>query len=195
MRPGTVIKSEDQRIVYAAVYSPLRVDTDNEAMLPGEIERMAHRFMLKGRWDCIDVNHDRIKSGCLVVESFVAREGDALFVEGEWVLGIKICHDDLWEKVRNGELNGLSFSSRNIPTRTMHLVDLLQPVSGKGTTEVGHGGALPAHSHDISITFAQDSRVIPTVTGQTLGHVHTVSRMTATDPAQGHAHRLVLQVG
>lgn len=195
MRSRAVIKSEDQRIIYAPVYTPYRVDTDNEAMIPGEIERMAHGFMLNGRWDCIDVNHDRVKSGCQVMESFVARKGDPDFVKGEWVLGIKIFRDDLWEKVLKGELNGLSFSSKNVPGRTGYLVDLLQPVSGTGTTELSDGGPLPLHSHDIAIEFTEDARVIPAVTGETLGHKHAVNRMTATDVSMDHAHRLVLDVG
>jgi len=189
-----VIKSEDRRIIYAPVYSPYRVDTDNEAMTPGQIESMAHGFMLNGRWDCIDVNHDGVKSGCQVVESFVARKDDPDFVQGEWVLGIKIFLDDLWEKVLKGELNGLSFSSKNVPSRAGFLVDLLQPVSGTGTTEDSDGGPLPAHVHDISIEFTEDARVIPALTGETLGHKHAVNRMTATDMAQDHAHRLVLDV-
>ncbi len=194
MRSRTVVKSEDQRIIYAPVYCPYRVDTDDEAMIPGEIERMAYGFILNGRWDCIDMNHDRVKSGCQVVESFIARKGDPDFVEGEWVLGIKIFRDDVWEKVLKGELNGLSFSSKNVPMRTGYLVDLLHPVSGTGTTEPSDGGPLPSHSHDIDIEFTEDARVIPTLTAETLGHKHEVKRMTATGISVDHAHRLMLEV-
>ena len=195
MRSRLVVKSEDRCIIYAPVYSPYRVDTDNEAMTPDQIELMAHGFMLNGRWDCIDVNHDRVKSGCQVVESFVARKGDPDFLEGEWVLGIKIFRDDLWTKVLKGELNGLSFSSKNVPGRDGHLVDLLQPVSGAGTTESSDGGPLPPHSHDIVIEFTEDARAIRTFTEEALGHKHAVNRMTATDISMDHAHRLVLDVG
>ncbi|MFH1118076.1 MAG: XkdF-like putative serine protease domain-containing protein [Pseudomonadota bacterium] len=195
MRSRTVIKSESRRIIYAPVYTPFRVDTDNEAMTPDEIESMAHGFILNGRHDCIDVNHDREKSGCRVVESFVARSGDPDFIEGEWVLGIKIDRDDLWQRVLKGELNGLSFSSKNAPERTAYVVELLHPVSGTGRTEMSNGGALPAHSHDVSLRFTEDARVIPVLTGETLDHEHAVNRMTATDPAHGHAHRLVLDIG
>ncbi len=195
MRSRTLIKSEARRIIYSPVYTPYRVDTDNEAMTPDEIERMAHGFMLNGRHDCIDVNHDRAKSGCLVMESFVARKDDPDFVQGEWILGIKIYRDDIWHKVLKGELNGLSFSSKNVPSRTAYLVELLQPTSGAGTTELNDGGPLPAHSHDVAIEFTEDARVVPTLTGETLGHRHAVNRMTATDIARDHAHRLVLDVG
>lgn len=194
MQSHALVKSEQQRIVYAPVYSPYRVDTDNEAMFPDQIQSMAHQFMLNGRFDRIDINHDGVKSGCLVIESFVARRGDPDFAEGEWVLGIKIFSDELWSRVLKGELNGLSFASENVPTRTGYLVDLRTPVSGKGTTEPSYGGPLPEHHHDVSLVFTEDARVVPGVTEEAMGHVHRVTRMTATESELDHAHRIVLRI-
>lgn len=188
-----IVKSEKKRIVYAPVYTPFRVDTDGEAMVPAEIEKMAHDFMLSGRFDCIDVNHDSVKSGCRVVESFIARKGDPDFVEGEWVLGVKIHRNDLWQKVLKGELNGFSFGSANVPTRMGYIVDLLQPIAGVGTTEVNDGGPLPPHEHSLEIEFSEDARIVPTRTGETLGHSHAVTRATATDEELDHSHRIILQ--
>lgn len=192
MRSHLVVKSERKRIVYAPVYTPFRVDTDGEAMIPAEIEKMAHDFMLKGRLDCIDVSHDRVKSGCMVVESFVARSGDPDFIEGEWVLGVKILRDDLWDKILKGELNGFSFGSDNVPTRMGYIVDLLQPVLGVGSTEPSEPGRLPVHEHTVFIELTEEARIVPTDTGETLGHTHRITRATATDEAFGHSHRLVL---
>jgi hypothetical protein len=194
MRSSLVIKSEKKKLVYAPVYSPLRVDTDGEAMVPEEVEKMAHEFMLNGRFDCIDVGHDRVKSGCRVVESFIARQGDPHFAEGEWVLGVRILRDDLWQKVLKGELNGFSFGSNNVPTRTRYVVDLLQPVVGSGSTEKSEGGPLPPHEHEVIIEFAADSSVVATHTGEALGHTHRVIRATATEQELDHSHRLVLAV-
>lgn len=194
MRSPLVVKSERKRIVYAPVYTPFRVDTDGEAMIPADVEKMAHDFMLKGRFDCIDVHHDRVKSGCKVVESFVARRGDPDFIEGEWVLAVKILRQDLWEKVLKGELNGFSFGSDNVPARMGYVVDLLQPVFGVGSTEPSEPGALPAHEHTVFIEFTEEATVVPTSTGETLGHTHAVIRGTATDEAFDHSHRLVLNI-
>ncbi|MBM3299001.1 MAG: hypothetical protein FJY85_03505 [Deltaproteobacteria bacterium] len=194
MRSNLIIKSEKKRLVYAPVYTPFHVDTDGEAMEPAEVEKMAHEFMLNGRFDCIDVNHDRIRSGCRVVESFVARKGDPDFTAGEWVLGVKVMREDLWQKVLKGELNGFSFGSNNVPTRTDYVVDLLQPVSGAGTTEKSEGGPLPSHRHEVIVEFAADSSMVPTRTSEALGHSHKVSRATATEQELDHSHRLVLSI-
>ena len=194
MKSQVMIKSDAQRIVYAPVYTPYRVDTDHEAMLPDQVERMAHGFMLNGRHDRIDINHDGVKSGCIVVESFVARNGDPDFIEGEWILGIKIAGDALWNKVLKGELNGLSFASENVPTRTAYVVDLLTPVAGRGTTEPVRGVSLPEHRHEVSISFTKDAHVIPTFTEEAMGHRHRITRMTATESECDHAHRMVIIV-
>jgi len=194
VRSTLVVKSERKRIVYAPVYTPFRVDTDGEAMVPEEIEKMAHRFMLKGRVDCIDVNHDRVKSGCRIVESFVARKGDPDFMEGEWVLGVRILRDDLWESILKGELNGFSFGSENVPTRMAFIVDLLQPVLGAGRTEPGATGQVPVHDHSVLIEFTEQAGIVPTSTGATFGHTHRIARSTATEEAFGHSHRLVLNI-
>lgn len=188
-----VIKSEKKRIIYAPVYTPFRVDTDGEAMAPAEVEKMAHDFLSKGRFDCIDTQHDEIKNGCLVVESFVARKGDPDFVPGEWVLGVKIVSDAIWSKVQKGELNGFSFGSDNIPTRMGFIVDLLQPIAGIGTTEKA-GGPLPEHDHEVIIEFTDDARIIPTETAEILGHTHPILRGTATEIVMDHAHGIAMEL-
>jgi len=106
-----VVKSDDRRLVFGEVYSPLHVDTDTEAMTAAEIEAMAHRFLISGRTDKIDVGHNGMESGCQVCESYIAKANDADgFVEGAWVLGVYVLPDDLWQAVKSGELNGFSFA-------------------------------------------------------------------------------------
>ena len=83
----------------------MHVDTDGEAMTANEIQKMAHGFLAAGRTDKIDVGHNLKESGCVVVESFLARKGDADgFINGAWVLGVKVLPDELWEAVKTGEL-------------------------------------------------------------------------------------------
>jgi len=73
-KKALVIKSEEERLVYGEVYSPLHVDTDGEAMTAAEIKKMAHHFLSSGRVNKIDVSHNLEESGAIVIESFLARK-------------------------------------------------------------------------------------------------------------------------
>jgi hypothetical protein len=186
-----VIKSDEKRIVYGEVYAPYQVDTDGEAMLPEDIERMAHNFLASGRVNKIDVQHNLQESGCLVVESFIARKDDPDgFIEGAWVLGTKIIPDDLWDKVKKGEINGYSFYGPVTQVPVQAVVVATRRMLGK--TEDSSDGLLPPHEHDLDIKFSKDDKVIPGLTGEALGHCHIVTRTTATEMEMEHAHRMVL---
>lgn len=59
----------------------------------------------------IDREHDYNKRDCFVRESWIVKENDPMFAEvGAWAVGIKVMSDDLWDVVKSGGVNGLSFS-------------------------------------------------------------------------------------
>lgn len=184
------IKSHEKRLVFGEVYSPLQVDTQDEAMTKSAIEDMAHTFLLEGRTDKVDVSHSFKKSGCLVVESFIARKNDPDgFIDGAWVLGIKVIPDDLWEQVKKGELNCFSFGGkgRTVPKK----VKVSQIIKIEGETELSHeDGLLPPHSHDVELHF-KDGTMIPGMTGITLDHQHGISKESATEEELDHSHRMI----
>lgn len=188
------VKSEHERLVYAVVFAPLKVDTDTEAMTRSEIKKMAYSFLANKRTDNIDVKHDYQKSGAVVVESFLARADDPDdFPEGAWVLVIYIEPDDLWDKVLSGELNGLSWAGD--VEREIHLVKVTRAVKVEGTTEMSlENGLLPPHSHKVMIRFDDNGKVIKTETEETLGHVHEVIQTTATGTIFEHGHRLLINM-
>jgi hypothetical protein len=186
-----VIKSEERRLVYGEVYAPWQVDTDGEAMLPEDIEKMAHDFLSSGRVHKIDVQHNLKESGCIVVESFIARKNDPDgFLEGAWVLGTKIIPDDIWEMVKKGEINGYSFYGPVTQVSVQAVVQSTRRMLGK--TEESSEGLLTPHTHSLDIKFSEDGKVIPGITGSEFNHCHVVSRTTATEVEMEHAHRLVL---
>lgn len=189
MRASLLIKSEMQRIVYAPVYTPYRVDTDHEAMTPDEVCKMAYAFLANGYCDQIHTNHDGVPNGCRVIESFIARKGDSDFIEGEWVLGVQIVGDDLWQRVLKGELNGFSWGASDFPDRIPMIVDLLHPISGEGTTEKNDIGGIN-HTHEVFVKFDSDARMLPSYTGLAEGHAHLIIMATATEMAEDHGHRL-----
>lgn len=177
--------------MYGEVYAPMQIDTDGEAMLAEDIEHMAHDFLASGRVNKIDVQHNLQESGCLVVESFIARKGDPDgFIEGAWVLGTKVLPDELWEQVKKGELNGYSFYGPVTQVPVNAIVVATRRMMGK--TEDSSDGLLPPHTHDLDIKFSKDDKVVPGITGETLGHCHMVARTTATELEMEHAHRMIL---
>jgi hypothetical protein len=186
-----VIKSEEKRLVFGEVYAPWQIDTDGEAMLPEDIEKMAHDFLASGRVNKIDEQHNLTESNCLVVESFIARKGDPDgFIEGAWVLGTHIIPDDLWEKVKKGEINGYSFYGPVTQVSVSAVVLATRHITGK--TEASADGFLPPHTHDLDIKFSKDDKVITGLTSSNLNHCHVVTRTTATEIELEHAHRMVL---
>lgn len=187
-----VIKSEAERLVYGEVYAPLQIDTDGEAMLASDIKKMAHDFLASGRVNKIDVQHCLEESGCLVVESFLARVGDPDgFLDGAWVLGVKVIPDDLWAMVLSGELNGFSFYGPVIPVPVQATVQMTKSLVGT-TEQSSDEGLLPPHEHPLDLQFTLDGKVVPALTGVALGHRHVVMRTTATEMEMEHAHRMIL---
>lgn len=186
-----VVKSEDKRLVYAEVYSPLHVDTDGEAMTQDEIEKAAHNFLASGNVRNIDVRHNTKQSGCVIVESFMARKGDPDgFIEGSWVMGVKVLPDDLWQKVLSGELNGFSFMGQVTRVPVKAKVKVARKMLGE--TELSVKGMLPPHFHELVVTFDERGRVEPGETDESLSHKHEILRATATEKELDHSHRLIL---
>lgn len=103
-----------RQLVYAEVYVPNRLDAHDEFMTPEDVETMAHEFVRKlaesGDY-LIDVLHDNQTGKAYAVESFIARPGDPDFLEGAWVLALKIEDPVLWEAVKTRKLLGLSFET------------------------------------------------------------------------------------
>lgn len=191
MNPKILIKSEEERLVFGEVYSPMDVDSQGEAMTAEEIKKAAYNFLSKGIPSNIDENHNGISTGCTVVESFLARKEDPDgFIEGSWVIGVYVAPDDQWEKVKSGELNCFSFAGAGQTFALKALVEL--PVSGEGETEDSTDGVLPPHSHKLSMKFDADGKVKPGVTEEELGHSHNFSRVSATEAVFEHSHRIVI---
>jgi hypothetical protein len=191
-RQKIVVKSEERRLVYGEVYAPMQIDTDGEAMTAAEIEKMAHSFLVKGNVNKIDVQHNYTESGCCIVESFIARKNDPDgFLEGSWVLGVKVGPDEIWNAVKKGELNGFSFAGGVNAKRVYATVTVARRIVGK-VEKSDPGGLLPPHGHEVDVEFDADGNVISGSTSMDFGHEHPVLRTTATEKAMEHSHRMIL---
>lgn len=182
---------EEQRIVYAEVYIPYRIDTDHETMTKEDVEKAAHNFLASGKVFKIDVQHDLKESGCQVVESFIARAGWEPFIEDAWVMGVK-CTPEIWKSVKSGDLNGFSFygSTKKVPARV--LVEVSKQVAGV-TEKSEVDGPLPPHEHTFIINFDSEGRIVSGKTDYVFEHFHPIVHGTATEEELDHRHRLVLE--
>lgn len=184
------IKDDNQllQVIYGEVYIPNVLDSHGEWMTSWEIITMAHGFLMRGELDAVDREHDNVKTGAYVVESYIANKGDPIFIEGSWVVGVKL-PDDMWELYLQGEINGFSFEG--LVKRKTELVDVEIPFTMTGETSNRDG-----HVHKFKVYFDDNGKFLGGETSTALDedgnqvddHFHLVSRGTVTDKAEGHNH-------
>ncbi len=182
-----LVKKADHelQIVWGEVYVPNIPDTQDEFMNAEEIEKMAHKFLMEGLTvGAIDVQHDGdIRTGCFVVESFIARKDDPDFIEGAWVAAVKICDSELWEAVKSGELNG--FSMKASVFTTDRVVELDIPDLIEGLTQIGSDG--DDHRHTYTVKFDAEGEFLGGTTNVVDGHKHVIRRRSISEKAAGPA--------
>ena len=186
---GSVIKvDEDRQLVFAPVYIPGVVDSQGEWASAEEIEKAAHDFVANGSVTAIDTNHNLEDNGSAVVESFVVRKDDPDFVEGSWVLGVRVA-DDIWEDVKKGELNGFSMYGKAV--RNEGTVELEIPDGGVLKGDVYEA---ESHSHEYLLKFDVETGKFlggETTPGGDDNHTHVIKAGTVTEKAGEveHSHR------
>lgn len=171
----------EQQVVFGEIFAPEVTDAQGDRMSAMEIQKAAYLFMQKGRLAKVDTNHDRKLNGSYVVESFIARDGDPVFIPGAWVVGVKVPDAAVWAKIKSGELNGFSLDGLGFRERTVVKVEIPDQVSGETYEAAGH-------THRFIATF-KDGKFAGGATDEVLGHRHAISKGTATDAAAGHSHR------
>lgn len=114
----------DERYVLGIVLEPETVDAQGDIYSTEEIRSAAHRFMEEfgglGFMHRLRVN-DQVK----VLESFLAPTdfalGEVTVKRGTWLLAVRVLSDELWTKVKGGQLTGFSIggSARREPEATL----------------------------------------------------------------------------
>jgi hypothetical protein len=184
---------EDKQIVFGEVYAPNMVDTDWEAMTPEDTEYAAHNFMKNKYIDRIDINHNKKESGALVVESYIVRTPDDPFYnEGAWVMGVWV-PDEVWKKVKTGELNAFSFYGFSEKQPVQVIVDVVTMAAGE--TEDGQDleESVESHKHTYVIRLNEKGYVISGYTDFVHNHQHSIKLTSATEIAMDHAHRYFVE--
>ena len=98
-------KEEEKKLVYGVVLEPDSIDLQGDVISSEEIERSAHNYMINSRM--IGYRHNSV-ADARVVESYIYNYDDGDIKKGSWVIVVKIFNDELWEKVKNSEINGFS---------------------------------------------------------------------------------------
>ena len=187
VQDGVQVKKVDheEQVVFGEVYAPGFPDSQGDFMSADEIKKMAYGFMLKGALSNIDTNHSQERNGSHVVENFIARAGDPIFIPGSWVVGVKVPDQGIWQMVKSGELNGFSLDGYGTRTDAVFAVEM--PELLKGETD-----RVADHTHSFAVKFDDAGNFIG---GQTDpgpdGHVHKIERGTVTERAgwPTHNHR------
>lgn len=186
MQHTAVKKSENalKRIIYCEVYAPNIPDSGGDFATAEEIEKAAHNFLRLGRTDQVDLQHDNeLFKDSTIVESFIARDDDSIFIPGAWVVGIHIPSDEGWAMVEAGEINGVSMEALAMATDVDVTVQMPNVITGR--TDLNEG-----HDHTFSVKFDDEFNMIGGRTSSAPdGHFHEITLGTVTDDAEGHNHR------
>lgn len=121
-RPMTIscrlLKAEGElRVVTGIVLVPDDVDAHNDFATAPVIRDAAYDFLCNIHIaNELGVQHEKFGNiGLELVESYVApldfRLGGEDIKKGTWIMSVRVKSDDLWEKVKTGELTGFSIGA------------------------------------------------------------------------------------
>ena len=117
--------SDEKHMVYGAVLRPdfpiYRYDGDNEYYLEftsESIERMARDYMMNYRQGNVTIQHEEYANEVFMVESWIKQDMDKdksvsvgldkSLPIGTWFCGFYVNNNDIWERIKSGELKGFS---------------------------------------------------------------------------------------
>lgn len=187
-----VVKADYERVVIGEVYIPGQEDSQGNIMTAEEIKKSCYNFMKNERTHNIDFMHNEEPTGSYLVENFLARRDDPDgFIEGSWVAATKIESDDLWNRILKGEINCYSLSGTTELSRQVEIVDRV--VEATGETFKNLDEMIPEHTHTYEVHFDENNKVIPTRSGDALGHRHDILAYSVTEESFGHVHRYALE--
>lgn len=189
MGEARIVQRDDrafEQVVLAELLVPNVPNSWGDIYTPEAIKEFCYKFSEHGFG--LDVDHDQIDvtgKGYIVVESFIARSGDPDFIEGSWVIGVKILDDGIWERVLDGTLNGFSFEASCF----MDPITIIYENEARvvlGTTEPD---PLDGHTHTFTVVIGPLNVVLSGGTGITDNHSHSITGASVTGTAAGHTHR------
>lgn len=174
-----------EQVVFAEVLVPDVVNSFGDVYTREAIVDFAYEFARQGY--LLDIDHDNVDvtgTKYYVVESFIARDGDPDFIDGSWVVGVKVLDADLWSKILSGAINGFSFEAE-VSMQPITFVAQDQRIV-VGRTEPH---PLDGHTHTYTLVVDSLNRPFEGGTSEDAGHSHRILTHTVTEVAEGHNHR------
>jgi hypothetical protein len=101
-------------VFYCVVYSPNEVDAHGDYASAEEVQKAAWGFMRTGN---ISLMHEKlINNDAEVVESSIifadTKIGSDIVKAGDWLAGIHVPNDEIWNKIESGEYNSVSMEGK-----------------------------------------------------------------------------------
>jgi len=97
------------------VYEPNIVDSQGDIASEGEIRKAAFKFMENVQK--FKLMHKGDFKNIKVLESYIApidfEIGDDKVKKGSWILTCRILDDEIWKKIKVGEIEGFSMAGRS----------------------------------------------------------------------------------
>lgn len=116
-----------KQLVYGVVLEPNTLDSQDDYMLPNQVEKAAHNYLKKvarGKSSVSKLQHRapgffKNKPSVVPVESFIAPvdfsyDGNEMIKKGTWVLVLHIEDKAVWQDVLAGKYTGLSIGGSGI---------------------------------------------------------------------------------
>lgn len=111
-----IMKATEQRLVYGVVLRPNRMDAQDDHMTPVEVEKAAHYYMEHAQVIKLRHGRDPVQKDAplkaVVMESYIApvdfKMGRGDVKKGDWVMGVRVDDQAIWDKIQSGEYRGFS---------------------------------------------------------------------------------------
>ena len=116
-----------KQLVYGVVLEPNTLDSQDDYMLPNQVEKAAHNYLkksIRGKASVSKLQHRKPgffkdKPSVVPVESFIAPvdftyDGKEMIKKGTWVLVLHVEDKQVWQDVLAGKYTGLSIGGSGI---------------------------------------------------------------------------------
>jgi len=119
----SVTKAEDEKYALGIVLEPLKemgkTDSQNDLYSADEVKKAAYLFMEE--FANMGVQHTELANSKIkILETWIQREDATIegtaVTKGTWMMAVRFLDDELWTKVKKGEITG--FSIGGIASRT-----------------------------------------------------------------------------
>ena len=125
---GEVLKGDKiKQLVYGVVLEPNSLDSQDDFMLPSQVEKAAHGYLKKvarGKASVAKLQHQaqgffKNKQGLVPVESFIApddftNDGIEMIKKGTWVMCLHCEDPQVWQDVMDGKYTGFSIGGTGV---------------------------------------------------------------------------------